>query len=85
MAKNSVDLSARLKAVVAERTKLEADLAKMQDKLRGIDRQDADAYAGQLAKVNAAKAEIGRVSADHAELARAVSLISGGTNHAPQP
>lgn len=84
MAKQTVDLAGRLKVVVAERTKLEGDLAKAQAKLRGIDRQaDPDAYAAQLAHVNAAKAEIGRVSAKHVELAQAISLVSGGTNHQP--
>jgi hypothetical protein len=51
--------------------------------LRGIDRQDADAYGAQAAKVNAAKAEIAAISNEHAELARAVSLVAGGTNHNP--
>jgi hypothetical protein len=82
MAKTPDKLAARLDAVVAEREKPSALLWKAQDKLRGIDRQDA-AYADEVAVVNELKAEIGRISIEHAELARAVSLVSGGTNHAP--
>jgi predicted nucleic acid-binding Zn-ribbon protein len=82
MAKTPDKLAARLDAVVAEREKAERALMDAQDKLRGIDRQDV-AYADEVAKVNELKAEIGRISTDHAELARAVSLVSGGTNHAP--
>jgi hypothetical protein len=82
MARAPDKLTSRLEAVVAEREKAERALAKAQDKLRGIDRQDA-AYANEAAKVNDLKAEIGRISNDHAELARAVSLVSGGTNHTP--
>lgn len=78
------DLSKRLDEVVGRRTKMETQLEKEQAALRKLDRQrDADAYRDQAAKVNATKAEIGRISAEHVELARAVALASGGTNHAP--
>lgn len=86
MAKQTVDLGARLKAAVADRNRAETELQKEQAKLRKIDRQaDPDAYAQQLAKVNELKGEIGRIAGEHAELARAVALVSGGTNHTPQP
>lgn len=79
-------LKKRHDEVVATRTKLETDLQKLQAKLRDIDRQgDSDGYAAQLAKVNAVKAEIGRVSAEHVDLERAIALVQGGTNHQPAP
>jgi hypothetical protein len=40
MARAPDKLTSRLEAVVAEREKAERALAKAQDKLRGIDRQD---------------------------------------------
>lgn len=85
MAKTPDKLAARLDDVVSRREKLENDLAQHQAKLRGIDRQDDARYGEQLANVNALKAEIGAISIEHAELARAVALVSGGTNHAPPP
>jgi hypothetical protein len=82
MARAPDKLTSRLEAVVAEREKAERALAKAQEKLRGIDRQDPS-YPAEAAKVNELKAEIGRISYDHVEIARAVSLVSGGTNHTP--
>jgi hypothetical protein len=76
------DFEAKLKAVVAKRTKAEEELAKLQEKLRGIDRSDAK-YAQALAPVNEKKAEIGKISQEHVELARMVATLKGGTNHSP--
>ncbi len=81
MAKDN-DIGGRLKAVVSERHKAEAEYEKRQEKLRKLERGTAE-YDSQLAKVNESRDEIGRIGDEHAELARAYSLAQGGTNHAP--
>lgn len=74
----------QLADVVKERTKLENDLVKKQEKLRGIDRQaQPDKYAEALAPVQEAKAKIGAISQEHVELARMVSAMKGGKNFSP--
>lgn len=82
MAKDSTVelLKQALKEVGAEKERAEADLAKLQEKLR----QDTFNVA-QREKVQAAKVEIGKICDKYAELARAVSAMSGGTNHTPAP
>jgi hypothetical protein len=82
----------RLKAVVSERTQLEKELQKEQDKLRKLAGQpefsasmEQTPRATQVAKVNKLKADIGRVSLEHAELARTRTLILGGTNYTLPP
>lgn len=82
MAKADNDIGARLKTIVAERHKAEQNHEKLQEKLRGLERGTPQ-YDAQLAKVNESRDEIGRISDEHAELARANSLAQGGTNHAP--
>jgi hypothetical protein len=80
----SVDLKTQLKAAVEKVGKLHRDLEREQAGLRGINgREKPDDYAAQRERVNALKAEIGAATAEHGELARAVTLISGGTNHKP--
>jgi chromosome condensin MukBEF ATPase and DNA-binding subunit MukB len=83
MAKDEIsNLKARLKSVVDERTHLEELLQKEQAKLRKLDRQaDAPEYGAQLAVVNEVKGKIAAIGVDHAELASAVALVSGGKNH----
>jgi hypothetical protein len=82
-------VQARHDAIVAERARLEQELNAKQERLREIplerrtrvaatDHPDA---APQLAEIDQLKAEIGRVSLQHAELARAIALVSGGTNY----
>lgn len=77
-------LTKRHDEIVSHRGKLERELLKEQEKLRKVRGGDAG-HPEQVAKVNALKAEIARVSQDHAEHARAIALVSGGTNYAPSP
>ena len=80
------NFDAQLKEVVAERTKLENQLMKAQDKLRVLDRQqDADKYTELLQPVNELKQRIASIGQQHIELARMVSAMKGGTNHNPPP
>lgn len=80
------NFDAQLKEVVSERTKIENQLHKAQDKLRGTDRQqEAEKYAELLAPVNDLKQRLASITQQHAELARMVATMKGGTNHAPQP
>ena len=80
----SPNFDAQRKDVVVERTKLENQLQKAQEKLRTFDRQkDADKYSEALQPVNDLKQRIGRISQEHVELARMVSAMKGGKNHIP--
>jgi chromosome condensin MukBEF ATPase and DNA-binding subunit MukB len=87
MASNPIaDLKRRLDGVVADRTELEENLQKEQAKLRKLDRQEQHAeYTAQLQIVNGIKSDIARISVEHVEVASAVALVSGGTNHRPPP
>jgi len=86
MARNAPNFEQRLAEVVKERQRLENDLAKKQEKLRGINRQaNPVAYAEALAPVQEAKQRIGDISQEHAELARMVSAMKGGQNFSPPP
>jgi hypothetical protein len=82
MAKTPDKLAARLDAWCREREKAERALAKRRRSCAASTARTPPTPM-QVAKVNELKAEIGRISNEHAELARAVSLVSGGTNHAP--
>jgi glucan phosphorylase len=78
---STVDLmSQRLKEVGQEKDRQEKELQKLQERLR------KDTYNDSLrAEVQSAKTEIGKVCDEYAELARAVSSLSGGKNHFPPP
>jgi len=80
------DFEAELKAVVAERTKLEDQLEKAQAKLRGaeIDRgADPEAYNQLLAPVNDLRQQIGDISQRHIQLANMVTQMRGGRTFGP--
>ncbi len=78
------DFEGDLKAVVAERSKLEDQLQTAQAKLREIDRgKETDKYNELLAPVNALKQQIGDISQRHIMLANMVSQMKGGRNFVP--
>jgi hypothetical protein len=80
------DFEGELKAVVAERTKLETDLEKAQAKLRaaGIDRgAEPEAYNQLLAPVNDLKQRIGDISQRHIQLANMVAQMKGARTFVP--
>jgi hypothetical protein len=81
----------RLEATIAEKTALENELVGHQEKLRAFGplprevRQAHPEASQHLARVDEVKARIAQVSFDHAELARAIALFSGGKNYQPPP
>lgn len=71
-------LAAAFKDAESKKAKLEADLAKLQEKLR------PDPNNAQLrGEVQALKRDVARASDEYSELARASSLLLGGKNHSP--
>jgi chromosome condensin MukBEF ATPase and DNA-binding subunit MukB len=82
------ELGAKLKAIVAERTKAENKLLALQDDLRELDRDQkrgTPEYDAQLAKVNEMRDEIGRIGVEHHNLSSAFSYASGGVVHVAPP
>jgi hypothetical protein len=79
-------LRQRFNDVVAERKKLEDELTSAQGKLRSVSREESpEEHRAHLSRVQDAKARISTISFDHAEIARAIALISGGKNYLPPP
>jgi len=80
MATSTADLlRARLKEVAADKDKQEASLEKAKEAFRAAPDES------KRGKLNEIKAATAKICDEYADLARAVSAMSGGTNHAPAP